>query len=250
MTMKTLLTIDFDFFVPERPEWDFGHREALIFLNMLWSTRFGYVDKMKTDGNEVGFWDTIDQKNIKKPVWVSDSHAYAYSLLYGVSRVVLFDAHHDCWKGDGREGVACDNWLRVWLKGSKKRQAVWVQPEWLEDGLYSVPDDLKGRLEVVRWKKGMDLGLEGAVTAHVCRSGCWVPPWLDKAFLGFVGALAGDLSPVPMQHGDWDPLNERWSAEDFEKVRAADKEFQRMRDTAFGTIGSDKFLNCMVEQKV
>ena len=37
---------------------------------------------------------------------------------------------------------------------------------------------------------------------------------------------------------------------DFEKVKAADKEFQRMRDTAFGTIGSDKFLNCMVEQKV
>ena len=54
-TVKTLLTIDFDMFVPEKPEWDIGHNESRIYLKMLWGTRVYLMDLMKTDGNEVVF---------------------------------------------------------------------------------------------------------------------------------------------------------------------------------------------------
>ena len=252
--MKTLLTVDFDFFVPEKPEWDFGHRESLLFLNMLWGTRMGYLDLMKTDGNEKDFWQHIPIK--PETVWVSDSHMYAYTLLHRVNRVVLFDAHHDCWHSDSlgvekrEHQVYCHNWLREWLIGGKNRKALWVKPEWQDDAC-TLPDDMKSKVEVVTWHKGLDLGLKGPVVTHICRSGCWVPPWLDKAFLGFVEASTGSLrKAIPMQDGDWNPLKERWTAQDFENQLENEKKVQEIMKTKLISVNSEKFLNCKVEQQV
>lgn len=246
--MKTLLTVDFDFFVPERPEWDFGHQESLLYLNVLWGSRFGYIDDMKTDGNEVGFWQAMDIEPTQ-PVWVSDSHIYAYNLTQGVNRVVLFDAHHDCWHGDSLgvdktdRSIYCHNWLREWLRKGKKRTALWVRPEWQEACV--LPEDMKGRVDVEVWRKGLDLGLGGPVVTHICRSGCWVPPWLDKSFTGFVGDLTS--RPCVMQEGDWNPMKERWTEDDFASFRENDRKFQEMRVKCI-LMNSRNFLNCKVEQ--
>lgn len=267
--MKTLLTVDFDFFVPEKPEWDMGHQESLIFLKMLWTSRIGLMDKMKTDGNESGFWQQFAGVKFTGPTWVSDSHAYAHSLLKGVNRVVLFDAHHDCWEGDSlgvdksERRIMCHNWLREWLMGGKNRKVTWVKPDWQK--ACTLPKDMKGRVKVVTYSKGMDLGLEGSVGLHICRSGCWVPPWLDKAFLAFVEALRRSI-PIPMQDGEWNALKERWTAEDLNQALEYEKDIQRqmkemqdrkssafLRNTLPVTIGSVKssdFLNCKVEQGV
>ena len=267
--MKTLLTVDFDMFVPEDPALDMGHKESLIYLKMLWETRIGLIDKMKTDGNEVGFWDQFKGVNFVQPVWVSDSHAYAYSLLEGVSRVVLFDAHHDCWPSD-KGGVSngqvyCHNWLKVWLKGGKNRKAVWVKPEWQD--ACDLPKDMKNKVEVVTYTKGLDLGFKGAVTPHICRSGCWVPPWLDNAFQGFVAGFMPiqKRCVVPMQYDEWNPMVSRWTEEDLKRALEVEKQTRGMKDRrslAFlrntlpvdegsmkvGSIKSSEFMNCKVEQ--
>jgi len=193
--MKTLLTVDWDFFCEEKPEWDFGHQESLIFLKMLWTTRIGIKAEMRTTGAESGFWEQLRKVgDLKAPLWASDSHAYAYQLLKGVRRVVLFDAHHDCWMADSlgvdkkARGVYCHNWLRVWLNGSKKRSATWVRPGWQKH--CELPDDMKGRVEGLdRWD-GSDLRRAGAGVG--CRRGWMGRSWrswglLDGVWRGYVG---------------------------------------------------------------
>lgn len=263
--MKTLITIDWDYFVPEKVEWDLGHRENLLFLRMMWGTRGSLLDQMKTSGAEVGFWDWLRKRaNLNKAgcLFVSDSHAYVYPVLKGVSRVVLFDAHHDCWEsepgGTSKNGVYCHDWLRVWLKGSKKRRATWVKPDWQD--ACTLPDDMKDRVDVVGLSEGLDLGLEGSLRLHVCRSGCWTPPWLDGAFLGFLNGFRGDLDGTTrLQEGEWDPLVERWTSEDLKGVLENQAKIQEMaghmkgrwRDNiSIGSIPSSDFLNAKVEQKV
>lgn len=255
--MRTLLTVDFDFFVPEDPMWDIGHRESKLFLTILWGTRGNLIDKMKTTGEEHGFWERIGVKrNGIRPIWVSESHCYAHTLTAGVDRIVTFDAHHDCWKGQKGE-VSCENWLRVWLKGSKRRRATWVRPTWLEKGVCEVPDDLKDRVDVVEGLEGLKLGLEGPVDVHICRSGCWVPPWLDGAFLAFVGALGGGLEGVEDMQGDgWEALKQRWTDEDLKTALEGDRLMQEAmgrfgRRTGKGytmmEVPSGDFLKGMVE---
>ncbi len=213
------------------------------------------IDCMKTDGNEADFWKNIGFKP-KGRTWVSDSHAYVYSLLHGIGRVVLFDAHHDCWYGDSLgidktdRNIYCHNWLLEWLRGSKNRKAVWVKPEWQD--AFELPDDMKKKVEVVVYSKGMDLGLEGTTIHHICRSGCWVPPWLDKAFLGFVGGLRGSLDHViPMQEGSWNPLQERWTEVELnDAIESGKKVREMMWGLKTGTVQSSEFLNCRVQQSV
>lgn len=234
-----------------------GHQESLIFLKMLWASRVGLYDKMNTDGNEIGFWNQFKGVKFTSPAWVSDSHAYAYSLLRGVNRVVIVDAHHDCWESDSlgvdkrEKQVYCHNWLRAWLNGGKTRKALWIKPEWQD--ACELPKDMEKKVEVVVYSKGVDLGLEGSVTPHICRSGCWVPPWLDNAFRGFVAGFAGlQKGVVPMQDGDWNPLMNRWTEEDLKQALEAEKQMREMqaRFMKTGTVRSSEFLNCKVEQVV
>jgi hypothetical protein len=258
--MKTLITIDFDFFMPEDPALDIGHQESLAFLKMLWASRIGLMDKLSLDGKELVFWDWLKKRVdvSKAPMFVSDSHCYAYNLLKDVNGVISFDAHHDCWEGDSlgvdksEKGIYCHNWLRAWLEGSKKRQAVWVATVWL-DKECGVPEGI-GRLERRVWSQFTDLGIEGSVIVHICRSGCWVPPWLDKAFLGFLRASGrGFERMVVLQDGEWSPLAERWSEKDLQDALAQEAKIQqafKKMGMAIGTISSRNFLNYKVEQRV
>ena len=215
--MRTLLTVDWDFFMVEKPEWDLGHRESLLFLTVLWGARGGLAEEMRLTGDERGFWDRLGLGR-RRTLWVSESHCFAHSLTTGVDRVVTFDAHHDCWRGDAGK-VTCENWLRTWLEGSRRRRVVWVRPGWVDKGLAAVPEDLEDRVEVVEGLEGLEgleLGLGGRVEVHVCRSGCWMPPWLDGAFLEFVRGFAGSLDRATDMQGDgWEALRERWTEKDF-----------------------------------
>lgn len=269
--MKTLITIDWDFFCPEKPEWDLGHQESLMFLKMLWGGRIGLLNEMKTDGNELIFWDWIRKKvNIDRaPMFVSDSHCFAYNLLKGVDRVISFDAHHDCWEGDSlgvdksERGVFCHNWLREWLGGSRRRKATWVAPIWLGEDC-PLPEGVE-RLEKKIWSQFTDLDIEGSVVVHVCRSGCWVPPWLDKAFLAFLKRSGRGLERMAVQQvGDWNPLAERWTEKDFQEILAQEENIKRVCDgmkkchspalrqpqIRTGEMSSRNFLDYKVEQKV
>lgn len=245
--LKTLLTVDWDYFVPERPEFDLGHSESLAFLDMMWRSRVGLLDQIKADGAEIGFWDRLGA-SLKGagPTYVSDSHLYAYSLLSGIDHVLLVDAHHDCWQEDslgiskGEGKIYCHNWLRAWLGKGKRRRVTWVCPEWSK-GWFEVPKDLKGRVSIVD-------KVEGKIDrVHVCRSGCWTPPWLDKQFIGFVESrkvLAINLQ----RDGLWNAMAERWTEAEFQELRDQETSVQEaLRGIKTGVISSASFTGAKVE---
>ena len=204
--MKTLLTVDWDFFVPIDPMYDLSHREAPIFLNAIWKARIGLKNGIKTNGTQEGFWNRLGGiADGAGPTWVSDSHLFAHSLLSGIDHVVLVDAHHDCWDQAKKGQVECSDWLRVWLQGGKRRKATWVCPDWSKD-LFSVPKDLCDKL--IQASLG-DLGGIGHIDrVHVARSGCWTPPWTDREFIKFVQDR-GEGETL-MQFLDWNAMRERW----------------------------------------
>ena len=210
--MKTLLTVDWDFFVPIDPMYDLAHQEAPIFLNLLWQARQGLRNFIKTNGIQEGFWNRLGGiAEGAGPTWVSDSHLFAHSLLSGIDHVILVDAHHDCWNQAKKGQVECSDWLRVWLQGGKRRKATWVSPDWSKDH-FSVPKDLCDKLTRVSW--GDSWGVKHIDRVHVCRSGCWTPPWLDGEFIKFVQDRGSRVNQ--MQVGEWDPMRERWSKDEME----------------------------------
>ena len=204
--MKTLLTVDWDFFVPIDPMLDLAHREASIFLNMLWQARLGLREQIKTNGTEKGFWKRFGcLADNAGPTWVSDSHMFAHNLLAGIDHVILVDAHHDCWNQAKKGQVECSDWLRVWLQGGKKRRATWIRSDWSKD-LFDVPNDLRDKMSLHTDVDSLGIGRIDRV--HVCRSGCWTPPWTDRQFIEFVKNRGSRVNL--MQSGVWDAMQERW----------------------------------------
>ena len=217
--MKTLLTVDWDFFVPVNPMLDLAHREAPIFLNMLWKARSGLRSIIKTNGTEKDFWGRLGGlADGAGPTWVSDSHLFAFSLLAGIDHVILVDAHHDCWDQARKGEVECSDWLRVWLKGGKRRKATWICPDWSKDS-FQVPEDLCDKL--TRQSLSDSWGVKHIDRVHVCRSGCWTPPWTDREFIEFVQARGSSV--VKMQAGEWNPMQERWTEDELRESLEQEK---------------------------
>jgi len=223
--MKTLLSIDWDFFVPEDAKFDLGHSESLFFLDFIWQTRVNLIDKLQTNGEEIEFWSTLRPFITDvSSVYVSDSHAYAHSLLQvlrNIDHIILVDAHHDCWKADSLgidkniKQIYCHNWLRCWLKAKKTRRATWIVPSW-SDGCFILPTDMTSQVKVVSSMNNWEPCKVDQV--HVCRSGCWTPPWLDGKFIDFI--TESRMSPFKLQMNEWDPLVMRWSPDYLKKLQA------------------------------
>ena len=249
--MKTLLSVDWDYFTPEDPKDDLGHSETEVHLDMMWRARSGLLDKIKTDGEQEGFWDRIGGSlSGVGSTYVSDSHMHAYSLLRGVDHVILVDAHHDCWEEDslgietlGEGYIYCHNWLSVWLSKGRHRRVTWIQPEWSK-GLYDVPKKLRKRVTVKSEIKGK------IDRVHVCRSGCWTPPWLDKQFIKFVE----DRKSLKINMQDerpWNPMLERWTEDDLQELRDQEAEFRdAMKRIKTGVMSSDSFINGKTELSI
>lgn len=212
---KVLVTVDFDYFVPEDPAWDMGHQETPLFLDMIWQSRGALIDKMKCDGNQEGFWDRIGLRGFPK-VFVTDSHTYGFHVAnrVGADHVVMVDTHHDCWSIRKGETFGCDNWLRTWLRQNRRRTALWHRPLHSQ---FAMPERCS-RLEL----SGADeVRVEPAdvVGIHICRSGCWVPPWLDEDFIKFVNDLEADEVLNPEFGQIWDCMKPRWTEAHYESAR-------------------------------
>lgn len=227
---RTLLTIDWDFFVPEKPEWDFGHHENGVFLDMAWKTRIHLRNEMRTNCVELDFWNMLRERvEIPRdaPVYVSDSHSLAYIVArkHKCDRVFLVDAHHDCWRltKDAKQ-VGADNWMTALFREPSSplwcpMEAIWLRPEWSMFRMKSAYLDRleRRRVRAVRWRD--DWGAVRADVIHICRSGCWTPPWLDHLFIRFV-RLYGVTRLNIMQHGTWNPMRARWVQKDYDEAYA------------------------------
>lgn len=221
--MGVLLSVDWDFFADMSGEndpkliymYDWGHSEAhhSELLNILWVSRaagfthFG-LDLPTTSGEEDTFWSRFKFSD-KCELFIAESHMNAANVdVYsGINKVLNYDAHHDC--GYNNENniaetmrVACEDWLLLYDMIGADIEVVY--PRWRSYALEAEP---KPPIDVDR---RVDDGLlvEDVIDRiYICRSGSWVPPWLDDKWEQFVKdcpvqppTIIGDLKMVR----DWD----------------------------------------------
>lgn len=214
--MKAFLSIDWDYFVPENPRYDFGHTENRFFLSDVWATR-AIAWRDRTNGLEKDFWSKVGF-NDRDVVHVTDSHLHVTdnSALESSDLLVLVDRHHDAYSLP-EEHVHCGNWVVDWLSGGNGRRVVWVPPS---DVISTHIQHASHRFVV---DPNFDLGRYRYTGVHVCRSGCWTPPWFDAAFIRFIQA-SGRHPFTPTSRLEWcDPLKPRWSLRHYRQMFAHER---------------------------
>jgi len=235
---RTAVSIDWDTFVPEKSEWDIGHSETQFHHDQLWTVRPHLLEAMTTNGEEKTFWERFHRVfdvSDHALIHVSDSHLFAYQELpEDVERLVLIDAHHDAWSLSWDGHIQCDTWVRHWLNERRSNEVVWVQANWPGPKDFGLPPDMHSRFRKGRLRDLEKLikGGPWACPVHVCRSGCWTPPWLDQAFIDFVAASG--LTPVRIEakgnSGDWDPLTCRWDEQRYQELNRVHRFFDHVGD--------------------
>ncbi len=206
-----LLSVDWDYFFPkvERIEdgelpngknvffmYDWGHKESGIFISYIWPHRAADfvragLELPKTSGLEREFWSRF-RFSPHATMFYAESHSQAADprVMRNVTEVWSYDAHHDAgYDADKlqdamqRGHVTCEDWLAYYvIRGSK---ASVVYPKWRD---YAVEEEIKPVIQVDRV---IDNGKSVPVTfdrVFVCRSGAWVPPWVDSEFDAFIKA--------------------------------------------------------------
>ncbi|MGW8180478.1 MAG: hypothetical protein ACWGQW_17215 [bacterium] len=226
--MRYWLSIDFDYFVREESIWDWGHREAPLFRDFLWQPRVqGFlhngVDLRKEMDPQAfakptpdQFWKALEERglNISRAtrLIVADSHTWG-AVVFGAwwpgkvpknHRTLLsFDAHHDLGYSQHNardtvesQNIDCASWLLWVMHQWKHLQARIIYPPWrgLEEWKYSEPSfkgffygDVRKRVNASVWDDDIPSGEVDQI--YICRSGSWVPPWLDNQFIKFVREL-------------------------------------------------------------
>ena len=215
--MKTLLTIDWDYFVPEKIEWDLGHVESEFHIGTMWEIRAvssDLLDIMKTSGEEEVFWSEIysnfDLSDAK--LFVTESHLSAFRLAvnYKLKKVINFDSHMDICYEDfvkflNNDRVDCGNWCGNLLKSGKIKNATIILSKHSNERLEDVLEAKQYlNFRVLNWEdyKRRDKKRIKIDVIHICRSGAWTPPWLDDKFFKFVmksGKIPSEIQLIDRQ---------------------------------------------------
>ena len=231
--MKTLLSIDWDYFVPEHHELDMSHCESQFFINVMWMMRPEALKAMTLDVRK-GFWDTIREKLrvVSNEIRVSESHMMAYWMVQDVDAVIMFDTHHDMWPISN--GVHCADWLKLAKIQNPDLEIHWVKPTHTLHSLTDMELNKKTKHKVFEITtedfKETCWGDYEITTVHACRSGAWTPPWFDKKFQSFIrsSGLELKIEDSEAQQG-LDGYKLRWSKADFEQMKKQIKQFEETK---------------------
>lgn len=217
--MKTIwLTVDWDFFQEERPEWDWSHAErGKMFSELVWPTRV-FVGKEDirpvTHPNRhlpghAQFWRLLARAdfNATQEIAVADSHATAWPYFHKLAAEGVpdelwnFDAHHDlgytrlqtlrAWSAE--EKAEAGSWAFLLLKKFRKLRYKHIRPRWRS--LTAEPTPWTGETSVakrVMRTSVTDFAAEPVrVTGlFIAKSEAWSPPWNDGYFTEFLEASA------------------------------------------------------------
>jgi hypothetical protein len=189
------LSIDFDWFIRDLPEWDFGHSERGMIARMqdvLWHSRYASFD-LHAETDPARYADVhplqfitaleargMDLNHIERLV-VADSHRHAAEWADG--QIVSIDAHHDLYK-EVEDTVECDNWLVAAIDNGA--QATVVYPKWKPIADDPVPVRPAQQIQWADWHPEP----VRVAQVFVCRSSSWVPPHHDALFEAFVNQWA------------------------------------------------------------
>lgn len=218
---RVFVSIDWDYFIPEDPMWDLGHRENRLFSGPLWHLRGHLFRKQRTNGREKDFWRKFSLTYPVTPPYlaVSDSHLMVvdHAQLHLSDTLVLIDQHHDCYTKDVRknENVDCGTWVAAWLEGDPGRSVHWVVTPGAST---DIPKRYRRRFSTITDSlDGLPVG--DLVGLHSCRSSCWTPPWTDGSFDRFLCDSGCNLDHVGARDLA-DPLKLRWSLKDYRTMFA------------------------------
>lgn len=230
MKIQNILSIDWDFFFPEwgwnskHPHWllyDWSYREAPWFITSAWDDRaVGFLKNNLplpgTGGEQLSFWNRFHFRRGAK-LYTAESHSQCMQQDWLQAQCVWnYDAHHDLGYNKSDKDLIlkginrCDNWLLTYALLGAKIEVKY--PRW-KTGAMKVetrPPGLPQHLENSWVRRSMDDGKTPGVefdTVFVCRSGAWVPPWLDVDYQAF-------LNSCPLKQVELQPLvKRRWSKE-------------------------------------
>lgn len=196
-----LLSIDWDYFVKIKREWCGSYIENDTNLKYLWYKRyldeqrkgFDIEEKVMLGAGVNSFWNKIFKRfNLSKktPLYISDSHKFSYNIgeKYNCEEVYLFDAHSDLGYGglDSLEfEVNCANWLgKLFSDDIVKKANIIYSPYTFEEAEDFTEINKTFNVNYIDME---EINKNVNVSAvHICRSGAWTPPWLDKHFYKFI----------------------------------------------------------------
>ena len=218
--MSNLLVVDFDYFFKNSMEaldtddpafwlYDWGHQEGSALHENLWPLRAAQFLQHDFALPQVDVPDNWwNRFNIAEHATVEVSDSNMYSGVAGgdqeFEHVWLYDAHHDLYRIKTREQlrdwanegqVTCEDWMFAhWIRGAKLH---WRWPRWHKAGKSM-------RATIPKWvgadARRDDMGkLDSRMefdTISICRSGSWVPPWCDEAFIKFYSSAPAEIALV------------------------------------------------------
>jgi hypothetical protein len=215
--MSRVLSVDWDFFfpVPNADEklwglYDWSHGESPFFRDLSWPSRaVGFtlngLPLPGPSGDEKTFWSRFNLSEVAgNELHYADSHAEIVNVLQRGDSVVNYDAHHD--GGYGKQlqdySVSCEDWAHYHVEYQRGAVKL-VYPAWKKT-MECFPEkepDCQG-IEVTYDQGAADP--EPFEYVFVCRSGSWVPSWLDDQFKQFLDASGLDLVPIgACEHRGW-----------------------------------------------
>lgn len=247
--MVRLLVIDFDSFFPDKGDapdakdwalYDWNHKETPLFIETLWPSRaqafiLNDLPLPMLTGEQRTFCDRF-RFAPDTAIYTAESNASAVhaSVFNGVDEVWLYDAHHDAgYYNRALRGQAarseidrllaagrwhCDNWMVLyWAVGAKLhvRYPAWKKWALDADRGFLVPGrDLDRQIDDGRPNPNR------FDRVFVCRSGAWVPSWVDDEWQMFVSKAAEygtviELDPTPTRAFNLDDVvreTEQWRA--------------------------------------
>lgn len=204
--MTNLLVIDFDYFFPtnedgSQPElgspilYDWGHSEGLAFMqDTVWVSRAASfkrhgMPRPDLNGEQRSFWDRFNISR-KSTLFYADSNRWAAHnrVTRDVNAVWLYDAHHDSgYRGSlddivKRQSVSCEDWMCYYhLIGTEELHVRY--PTWRRKVFDAEPKPLIPKLDRAFDHDSTDVFFN---RIFVCRSGSWVPSWVDSDFETFI----------------------------------------------------------------
>jgi hypothetical protein len=248
-----LLSVDFDYFFPmphgkaegetvqEMFLYDWGHREAPFFAEMIWSIRKDAFDGRgvplpMTSGWEERFWPRFTFAP-KAKFYLADSHLdiIREPVIRDITEIWNFDAHHDCgYNGEEDNYIFrggpydCGNW-GVYAHFARNIRLYQRYPYWHRS--YVTRD--KPPIWITHVGKEFPAADLVFDRVFLCRSSAWVPPWVDDRFEKFRRACP--LRLTSHRTGPSDPMKRRKIVEiDFGKAVEEDQFESTSREKADG----------------
>lgn len=204
------LSIDWDYFVPTSPKYDFQmaeNRTTEMLDALLWQQRYigamaQNVDLTKQIYMKYDAHKFIDEFMIagfgfvkNASICFNDSHVMAYSFFkrLGVTDIINIDSHHDVFYPYADKGLNCGNWIGHLIDEKIVKNVIQFYPDdemaaW--DNMESVKNRKNWRyfighenlIDNLQNQLPKDCRFEGC---FISKSNGWTPSWEDEKFNDF-----------------------------------------------------------------